>query len=105
MPTKTSSTDSPPAAAPRKRPGRPPTGSRAMTQAEIQRAYRRRRRDAESVAYGKPAGQSTSVILKALARQLAQLDDQNKADQHDAVRYLAGRALGELCRRYKVKPI
>jgi hypothetical protein len=76
-----------------------------MTPAEIQQAYRRRRREAEMTAYGKPAGQPTSVILKALARQLAQLDDPSKADMHDAVRHLAGRVLGELCRRYKVKPV
>jgi hypothetical protein len=52
----------------------------------IQRAYRRRRRDAEEIAQGKPAGQTTSLILKDLTRQLAQLDGQSKADVHDTVR-------------------
>jgi hypothetical protein len=56
-------------------------------------------------AYGKPAGQPTGAILKALARQFAQLDDPGKADMHDALRHMAGRALGELCVRYRVKPI
>lgn len=76
-----------------------------MTDAEVQQAYRRRRREAEMTAYGKPAGHSTTVILKALARQLAQLDDPKHADMHDTVRDLAGRSIGELCRRYKVKPV
>ena len=33
------------------------------------------------------------------------LDDPSKADSHEALRHMVGLALGELCRRYKVKPI
>jgi hypothetical protein len=76
-----------------------------MTDAEIQQAYRRRRREVEDAAYSHPEGHSTSVILKALARQLAQLDNPNKADLHSTARARAGQAMGELCRRYNVKPV
>jgi CRP-like cAMP-binding protein len=77
-----------------------------MTPAEMQQAYRRRRREAEEAAYSHPEeGYSTSVILKALARQLQQLDDANKADLHNTARARAGQAMGELCRRYGIKPV
>lgn len=75
-----------------------------MTGAERQAALRRRQREAEMTAYGKPAGQPTSAILKALARQMAQLDDPEQARHHPALRDMAERALGELCSRYKLKP-
>jgi hypothetical protein len=48
-------------------------------------------------------GYSTATILKALVRQLAQLEDPSKADMHDTVRDLAGLAMGELCRRYRAQ--
>jgi L-lactate utilization protein LutC len=76
-----------------------------MTDAEIQQAYRRRRREVEDAAYSHPEGHSTSVILKALARQLQQLDDANKADSHNTARARAGQAIRELCRRYGIKPV
>lgn len=76
-----------------------------MTGAERQAALRRRQRVAEMTAYGKPAGQPTDAILRALARQLAQLDDPEQATYHDTLRHMAGRVLGELCERYRIKPI
>lgn len=75
-----------------------------MTGPERNRLYRKRQRDAVMTAYGKPAGQRTAVILKALARQLAQLDDSNKTDQHDALRYMAEAGMRELCQRYGLHP-
>ena len=85
--------------------GRPPKGSRPMTGAERQAALRRRLREGEMAAYGNPKGKPTRDVLHALERQLEQLDDPGKADMHEALRDMASRALGELCRRYKVKPI
>jgi CRP-like cAMP-binding protein len=58
----------------------------------------------EEAAYSHPEGHSTSVILKALARQLQQLDNPNKAGLHNSARDRAGQAIGELCRRYGIKP-
>jgi hypothetical protein len=75
-----------------------------MTHAERQAAYRRRQREAEMTAYGKPAGQPIPAILAALGRQLAQLDDPEQARYHPALRDMAERALGEVCSRYKLKP-
>jgi hypothetical protein len=106
--TMTAKTKPTPAAAfvklPGKPPGRPPTGSRAMTGAERQAALRRRQREAEMAAYGNPAGKPTRDVLKALTRQLAQLDDPEQAQYHPALRDMAERALGEVCSRYKLKP-
>jgi hypothetical protein len=76
-----------------------------MTDAEIQQAYRRRRREMEEASYSHPEGHSTHVILKVLARQLAQLDDPSKVSSHDTVRDLAGLAMGELASRYGIKPV
>lgn len=73
-----------------------------MTGAERQAALRRRQREAEMAAYGKPAGQPTPAILAALGRLLAKLDDADQAKDHATVRSMAGRALGELCSRYGI---
>lgn len=91
-----------PTEAPGRPPGRPPKGSRAMSGAERQAAHRRRQREAEMAAYGKPAGQPTPAILAALGRLLVQLDDPEKARNHATVRSMAGRAMGELCSRYGI---
>ena len=92
-------------AEPSKRPvGRPKQGTRALTHAERQAAYRARQRNAALIAYGHPQGQPTSAVLAALGRLLAQLDNPDKTDMPDAVRDMAERALGELCSRYKLKP-
>ena len=76
-----------------------------MTTAERQRAYRRRLREGAMAAYGNPKDKPTKDVLHALEGQMAQLDDPSKADSHEALRHMVGLALGELCRRYKVKPI
>jgi hypothetical protein len=76
-----------------------------MTGAERQSALRRRQREGEMAAYGNPRGKPTKDVLHALERQLAQLDDPAKAESHETLRHMVGLALGELCRRYKVKPI
>lgn len=75
-----------------------------MSHTERQAAYRRRQREAEMAAYGKPAGQPILAILAALGRQLAQLDDLEQSRYHPALRDMVERALGELCSRYKLKP-
>ena len=107
MPTRKPSAAPAPAPQPEssaKAPGRPPRGSRALTGAERQRAYEKRQRDAVMTAYGKPQGQPTNAILAALGRQLKQLDDSGKADQHKALRYMAERGMRELCQRYGLNP-
>jgi hypothetical protein len=76
-----------------------------MTGAERQAALRRRLREGAMAAYGNPKDKPTKDVLHALERQMAQLDDPGKADSHETLRHMVGLALGELCRRYKVKPI
>jgi hypothetical protein len=76
-----------------------------MTNAQRQAAHRQRLRDGELAAYGNPKGKPTKDVLHALERQLAQLDDPAQATWHEGLRRMVGLALGELCSRYKVKPI
>lgn len=92
-----------PAEAVKQPTGRPPIGERAMTHAERNRRYRRRHSEAVMTAYGKPQGAPTAAILKALGRQLKQLDDPND-DMHETLRHLASKAIRELCKRYGLKP-
>lgn len=75
-----------------------------MTHAERQTAYRKRQQEAVMLAYGRPQGQPTAAILAALGRQLAQLDDPSKVDQHDTLRYMAQQGMRELCQRYGLPP-
>ena len=73
-----------------------------MTQAERQRAYRDRQRLAVLDAYSAPEDKPTHVVLAALARALAQLDNPERASDRDGLRIVAGLAMRELMRRYGI---
>ena len=76
-----------------------------MTPAERQREHRKRQREVEIQAYGKPKGQPTPAILVAIGRLLTQLDDPKQAASHATLRLMAEQAMRELCERYSLKPI
>lgn len=95
-----------PAASAQRPTGRPPKGSRAMTPAERQAAYRKRQWRAQLTALeGDPKGQPTGAILNALGVLLRDLKDPQKAEFHDSLRWVAEQVLKELCERYGLKPL
>jgi hypothetical protein len=54
-------------------------------------------------AYGRPKGQPTAAVVKALGRLLVHLDDPERAAEHATLRHMAEGTVGELCARYKLK--
>lgn len=87
---------------PPSRRGRPPTGERAMTSAERQRAYRRRQMRAEISSIGAEADASRVTLLGFLAHALAQLDTDRPADAQQATRLTVSRIIQEIVTRYDI---
>ena len=83
-------------------PGRPAKGENPMTPAQRQRAYRLRRKRAETDAIGEEAHASRVTLLAMLSRDLATLDDGDAARMHGAVRSSATRILRTIVTRYAI---
>jgi len=90
------------AAEPTRRPGRPAKGTRALTDAERQAQSRRRRREAAFSVTDDLRAADDAALLAGLALRLK--DTQTQGERGDTARWVAGRILGELCRRHGVKP-
>ena len=84
-----------------KRPGRPPKAGGALTQAQRQRAYRRRQDDAMHDATINPSTATTTALLACLAHHCKSIDTQ--PDHAEIARRLAAPVIAELCHRYKIK--
>lgn len=83
------------------RPGRKPTGERAMTGAERQRLYRARVEKATIEAVADYGNASRVTLIALLNDALAGLDDASKATRSQQMRRkIAAGVLEELRRRY-----
>ena len=88
------------------RRGRKPTGDRAMTPAERQKAYRERL--AEERHGGKPSDLSRVTLMRQLNDCFDQIDRRGtklgdlKADIDEGAQYLAEQILAELVTRYEL---
>lgn len=84
--------------------GRPPIGDRAMTPAERKAAQRERQWEATKAASLNPEGSSKAALMSGLSLLLDVLDRPDRSDVHADARRVAGRAIRELCTRYRIKP-
>lgn len=87
--------------APARRPGRPAKGARALSPAERQRASRRRRHEAALSAADDLQAADDAALLAGLALRLK--DARTDGDAGDTARWVAGRIVGELCRRHGIE--
>lgn len=87
---------------PARRPGRPAKGTRALTAAERQAQSRRRRREAAVSVTDDLRAADDAALLAGLALRLK--DTQTQGEWGDTARWVAGRILGELCRRHRIEP-
>jgi hypothetical protein len=86
-----------------RRPGRPAKGTRALTPAERQAESRRRRREAAVSVTDDLHSADDAALLAGLALRLK--DTQVEDERGDTARWVAGRILGELCRRHGIEPL
>jgi hypothetical protein len=101
-PKATATAQEAPVAEPTRRPGRPAKGQRPLTDAERQAESRRRRREAAVSVTDDLRAADDAALLAGLALRLK--DTQVEGELSDTARWVAGRILGELCRRHGIEP-
>lgn len=82
--------------------GRPSLNDRAMTAAEKQRAYRERRKDA--VLLDDVGSLSRVDLISRLSSALKGIEEYTDEDLREGAQYLSEQVIGELCRRFQLKP-
>jgi len=90
------------AAEPTRRPGRPAKGQRPLTDAERQAESRRRRREAAVSVTDDLRAADDAALLAGLALRMKETQAEGEAG--DTARWVAGRIVGELCRRHGIEP-
>lgn len=90
------------AAEPTRRPGRPAKGTRALTPAERQAQSRRRRSEAAVSVTDDLRAAGDAALLAGLALRLK--DTRANGGLGATAKLVAGRILGELCRRHGIEP-
>jgi len=90
------------AAEPTRRPGRPAKGQRPLTDAERQAQSRRRRREAAVSVTDDLRAADDAALLAGLALRMKETQAEGEAG--DTARWVAGRIVGELCRRHGIEP-
>lgn len=83
--------------------GQPAKGEHTMTAAQRQRAYRLRRKRAQTDAVGEEAHASRVTLLAMLSRDLVTLDDTAAARMHSAARSSATRIVRTIVTRYAIR--
>jgi hypothetical protein len=101
-PKATATAQEAPVGQPTRRPGRPAKGQRPLTDAERQAESRRRRREAAQTCTDDLRAADDAALLSGLAMRLK--DTQAEGERGDTARWVAGRILGELCRRHGIEP-
>lgn len=86
-----------------RKPGRPPAGHRAATDAERAKAYRRRTARAANEAMQTPHAQTDPVLLRALAYHLRGVAGAN-TEMQSTHRWVAERLVRTLIDRHNLKP-
>lgn len=86
-----------------KKPGRPPKGAVPMTPAQRVKESRERAHHAMLAVIDDLPGSSTKALLGNLERQFKFIGSNDPHEE--TARWVAGQVIGELCNRFKIKPV